>query len=67
MRVLAPISYLLDGILTRTLLCPVGPILIQMVAVMIKTATILLMAVVQMVALLQQVPLAKAAHLILAI
>lgn len=67
MRVLAPISYLLDGILTQTLLCPIGPILIQMVVVMIKTATILLMAVVQMVALLQQVPLAKVAHLILAI
>lgn len=67
MRVLAPISYLLDGIQTQTLLCPVGPILIQMVVVMIKTATILLMAVVQMVALLQQVPLAKVAHLILAI
>lgn len=67
MRILAPISYLLDGILTQILLCPVGPILIQMVTVMIKTATILLMAVVQMVALLQQVALAKVAHLILAI
>lgn len=67
MRVLAPISYLLDGVLTQTLLCPVGPILIQTVVVMIKTATILLMAVVQIVALLQQVPLAKVVHLILAI